>query len=116
MRLFLLLIQILILSSCSLMKSEATVQTGVTVDSIQKEGKPFYRITSIGMASDSSIEKQNALMMATTSCDASKILAYNKMKEFESNPQILESTVKLIGTNTTQNGKYCFKEFHYPKL
>ncbi len=90
------------------------IQTGVIVDTIMKDGKKFYRVTSTAKASSSSIEKNNGLMMATSSCDASKLLANEKLKELEPDPRERQINTKLMGTLTPQNGRYCTKEFHYP--
>ncbi|NCN08529.1 MAG: hypothetical protein GW938_01665 [Leptospira sp.] len=111
---FLLLLSLSSLTNCSILETQPDIQTGVTVDTIQKDGKKFYRVTSTAMASSSSIEKKNGLMMATSSCDASKLLANEKLKEIEPDPRERELNTKLMGTLTPQNGKFCTKEFHYP--
>lgn len=105
---------ILHFSACSMVETTPEIQTGVIVDTIMKDGKKFYRVTSTAKASSSSIEKNNGLMMATSSCDASKLLANEKLKELEPDPREREINTKLMGTLTPQNGRYCTKEFHYP--
>ncbi|MCZ8239445.1 MAG: hypothetical protein O9346_13780 [Leptospiraceae bacterium] len=105
---------ILYFSACSMVETTPEIQTGVIVDTIMKDGKKFYRVTSTAKASSSSIEKNNGLMMATSSCDASKLLANEKLKELEPDPREREINTKLMGTLTPQNGRYCTKEFHYP--
>jgi len=111
---FLLFLSISSFSACAIVEAQPEIQTGITVDTIQKDGKKFYRVTSTAKASSTSIEKNNSIMMTTTSCDASTLLANEKLNEIEPDPHTRDLNVKLMGTITPQNGLYCIKEFHYP--
>lgn len=115
MKFFVRTIALIFLSSltlqCPSVQKREYMETGAWMEEIQSNGLTKYKVRSIGLASQLSIDRKNPVMMNQTSCDAAKLQALSKISEIESNRVIREQNSKKTSELIYFNGKYCSQEY-----
>jgi hypothetical protein len=87
------------------------METGAWMEEVKTGNQINYKVRSVGLASQSAIDRNNPMMMNQTSCDAAKLLAMSKISEIETNQVIRERNSKKTSQLIYFNGKYCSQEY-----